>query len=539
VIKLSLKRAFLGITLGFVFLAGLIAVLGATNIQLSRTGTARTSELSERLLPALEAVAQLQEAALKYNLANLEYVTGRDEETQARKLAAAAGHRKAINTHATALSGKLDSPEAKSLQANLQSALASYDQSVGLLQKALKGNEFEEAMKILDGAIARDNAATEAALTALNRFVFGLSSRNGEATKGILERNLRTSLVLCTVIVSLALVAVVAVQFLSRRVSRRFGDVSTALGNEAADVLARAGSFNSTSTKLADSASEQAAALEETSASLEEMSGVTRRNAESAQNASELARSARGAVDAGAASMTRMVEAMGGIKASSSEIAKIIKTIDEIAFQTNILALNAAVEAARAGEAGLGFAVVADEVRALAQRSATAARETAGKIEAALAKSDEGARISGEVSTLLTQVVDQVRRMDDLVGEIATASKEQSQGIEQVATAVSKMDGIVQANAAGAEESASAAQELSTQAGEVQLLVSTLRELVGGKITSTNHASPANTLPKDQPANPSSNRRGKPAHDGALPGSDEIQSPVCPQPALTAGLVTR
>jgi methyl-accepting chemotaxis protein len=268
------------------------------------------------------------------------------------------------------------------------------------------------------------------------------------------------------------------------------------------------------------------------------MSGVTRRNAESAQNASQLARSARRAVDAGAASMTGMVAAMSGIKASSSEIAKIIKTIDEIAFQTNILALNAAVEAARAGEAGLGFAVVAEEVRALAQRSASAARETAGKIEAALAKSDEGARISGEVSTLLTQVVDQVRRMDDLVGEIATASREQSQGIEQVATAVSKMDGIVQANAAGAEESASAAQELSTQAGEVQNLVSTLRELVGGGNTITDRAGAAATpsagRPKAVPCPRPGSRRKEPAvrDDAAQPNGFD-------QPDFTSELVTR
>lgn len=481
--RLNLKRAFLAITLGFVFLAILIVALGGTTFQLSRTGAARSAELSERLLPALQDLAQLQESALKYNLANLEFVTGRDEETQARKLALAKAERTRIDRHATSLARRIDSPETSAPQQKFAAALKEYDAAVTRLQAALKASNFEEAMKILDVDVARHNTAMEAALGALSRVVFELSSHNGQATHTILERNLQLSLVLCSVIAALALVSVGAVQWVSRRVSRRFGELSTALGSEAADVLAKAGGFNATSTRLADSASQQAAALEETSSSLEEMSGVTRRNAESAANASQLAREARGAADAGAASMTRMIGAMDGIKSSSAEIAKIIKTIDEIAFQTNILALNAAVEAARAGDAGLGFAVVADEVRALAQRSAAASRETAGKIEAAQSKSEEGARISAEVSQILTQVVARVRKMDELVGEIATASREQSQGIDQVSKAVAQMDGIVQANAAGAEESASAAEALSAQAGEVQQLVASLRDLVGAAPT--------------------------------------------------------
>jgi hypothetical protein len=240
--------------------------------------------------------------------------------------------------------------------------------------------------------------------------------------------------------------------------------------------------ISGSSQTLADGASQQAAALEETSASLEEMSSMTKRNAEAAQNAKQIAGQARTVVDTGAASMARMVTAMGGIKSSSAEIAKIIKTIDEIAFQTNLLALNAAVEAARAGEAGAGFAVVAEEVRALAQRSAAAAKETAGKIEVALQRSDEGGRISVEVSGVLTQMVEQVRRMDTLVGEIAGASGEQSQGIGQVNQAVSDMDKVTQANAASAEESAAAAEELSAQSHELAKLVADLRQLVGVKL---------------------------------------------------------
>ena len=154
--------------------------------------------------------------------------------------------------------------------------------------------------------------------------------------------------------------------------------------------------------------------------------------------------------------MQTMAVAMNDIKGSSDEVAKIIKTIDEIAFQTNILALNAAVEAARAGEAGMGFAVVADEVRNLAQRAAPAAKETSGKIETAVTKTTQGVQISAKVAQSLQEIVAKVRQVDELAAEVAAASREQSQGIEQVNTAVTQMDKVTQSSAATAEESASA-----------------------------------------------------------------------------------
>jgi len=484
--RLTLKRAFLAVTLGFVFLAILIIILGATSFQLSKSGTARSAELSERLLPGLESLAGLQESTLKYNLSNLEFVTGRDETIQARKLAAAAGYRKDIDVRAAELALKLDSNEARALQGKVVTALTAYDVSIARLQKALKGNEFDEAMKILDGDVARNYVVIEAALTDLNKFVFVLSNGNGLATQVILARNLRTTLVLGTVIASLALLATGLVQWLSFRISRNLGDISGSLSAVAEDIVGKAAGFTSTSNQLADGASQQAASLEETSASLEEMAGMTKRNAEAAHNAKQIAGRTRTAVENGAAGMQRMNAAMDGIKSSSAEIAKIIKTIDEIAFQTNILALNAAVEAARAGEAGAGFAVVAEEVRALAKRSATAARETADKIEIAMHKSNEGATTSVEVSGMLTQVVQQVREMDTLVAEIATASGEQSTGIQQVTKAMSEMDRVTQSNAAGAEESASAAHELSAQSGQLREAVGQLNAFTGGQ-----HATPA------------------------------------------------
>ena len=206
---------------------------------------------------------------------------------------------------------------------------------------------------------------------------------------------------------------------------------------------------------------------------------MTRRNAENAGHARQLVRETRTAAESGHNDMQQMTAAVAAIKTSSDQIASIIKTIDEIAFQTNILALNAAVEAARAGEAGAGFAVVAEEVRSLAQRSAVAARETAAKIEDAVQRTGEGVRISDKVGSVLEDIVSRIRRTDDLITEIATASAEQSTGLGQLNTAVSAMDHVTQGNAASAAETASSAQELFQQASELVHAVDELNRLAG------------------------------------------------------------
>ena len=207
---------------------------------------------------------------------------------------------------------------------------------------------------------------------------------------------------------------------------------------------------------------------------------MTKRNTESAERVNDLAQQARSAADTGASDMQAMAAAMSEIKVSSDAIAKIIKTIDEIAFQTNILALNAAVEAARAGEAGMGFAVVADEVRSLAQRAAQAAKETAGKIESAVSRTSQGVQLTEKVARSLQEIVTKARQVNELAAEVAAASREQSQGIEQVNTAVGQMDKITQSNAANAEESASASEELNVQAQAMKEAVAGLLQLVDG-----------------------------------------------------------
>lgn len=234
-----------------------------------------------------------------------------------------------------------------------------------------------------------------------------------------------------------------------------------------------------TSTELATGSSQQAASLEETSASLEEISSMAKRNAEIARRASTLITDTRQAVEAGAQQVGSMNTAMAAIRASSDDIAKIIRTIDEIAFQTNLLALNAAVEAARAGEAGAGFAVVAEEVRALAQRSANAARETAQKVEDSVGKSRHGAAVCAEVAHSLQQILTKTREVDTLMAEVAQASSEQTQGISQLNQTVTQMDTVVQAGAARAEESAAVAREMLSQSAIIREAVADLGRTVG------------------------------------------------------------
>ncbi len=226
---------------------------------------------------------------------------------------------------------------------------------------------------------------------------------------------------------------------------------------------------------LAQGASEQASSVEEVSSCLQEVASMTQQTTTNAQEARSLSEGARDYTDKGVASMNRLSEAIEKIKLSSNETAKIVKTIDEIAFQTNLLALNAAVEAARAGDAGKGFAVVAEEVRNLAMRSAEAAKTTANLIEESVKNAQGGVVINEEVTKNLHDIEAQVNRVTEVVAEIATASVQQSAGVSQITTSVEQMNQVTQQTAAYSEQSASAAEELTGQAAELQGMVSGFR----------------------------------------------------------------
>ncbi len=270
-----------------------------------------------------------------------------------------------------------------------------------------------------------------------------------------------------------------AVPLLIFGISRLLREVTADLKASADQVSSAAAQVSSSAQSLAQGTSEQAASLEETSASAVEITSMTQRNAENSRSAADLTTQATGLVQTANVHLEQMVGSMQEINASSDQIAKIIKVIDEIAFQTNILALNAAVEAARAGEAGMGFAVVADEVRNLAQRSAQAARDTASLIEDSIAKSHAGKAKLDVVAQGIHDITAKVAEIKDLVDAVKSGSTEQARGIEQIAKAVSQMEQVTQSAAAHAEQSASAGEELSAQAIATNDIVVKLVSLVG------------------------------------------------------------
>ncbi|VTS01807.1 chemotaxis partial : Putative methyl-accepting chemotaxis protein (MCP) with multiple PAS domains OS=Bradyrhizobium sp. ORS 375 GN=BRAO375_800034 PE=4 SV=1: 4HB_MCP_1: HAMP: PAS_9: MCPsignal [Gemmata massiliana] len=261
---------------------------------------------------------------------------------------------------------------------------------------------------------------------------------------------------------------------MSAALNKAVVSVRTALEGvrEVSEQLADAsGQLSAASDEISTGAQEQASSLEETASTLEEITATVRQNSDSAQQARQLASNSKEIAEKGGQVVGHAVDAMSEINQSSRKIADIITTIDEIAFQTNLLALNAAVEAARAGEQGRGFAVVASEVRNLAQRSATSAKEIKSLIEDSVKKVDAGTELVNQSGSTLGEIVTSVKRVTDIITEIAAAGKEQSVGIEQVNKAVSQMDSVTQKNASQTEEMSATAQTLTDQAGQLRDLV--------------------------------------------------------------------
>ena len=265
------------------------------------------------------------------------------------------------------------------------------------------------------------------------------------------------------------------------RITNWLRGIMVALAESSENVASASEQISASSQSLSEGASEQAVSVEETSATMEEISSMTKQNADNASEAAKLAKACNNSVEQGNSTVVEMDGAMKNIAESSGKIADIIKIIEGIAFQTNLLALNAAVEAARAGEHGRGFAVVADEVRNLAQRSSTAAKDITALITDSIKKAETGTGLVKNTRAAFSGILTQVKKVTNLINEIATASSEQTNGIEQISKAIQQMDQVIQQNAANAEETAAASEELSSQAQELSGLVDKIAEEVGRK----------------------------------------------------------
>jgi len=249
-----------------------------------------------------------------------------------------------------------------------------------------------------------------------------------------------------------------------RKMTEKLNDTMCNINSAAEQVAAGSKQVSDSSIALSQGAMEQASSVEELTASIEEITAQTKMNAENAINANTIAESAKTNAEQGYGQMKEMQSAVDEINAASTSIYKIIKVIDEIAFQTNILALNAAVEAARAGQQGKGFAVVAEEVRNLAARSANAAKETAEMIEGSIKKAERGTKIANQTAEALNKIVEDTVKVADFIKQISIASTEQSEGIAQINQGVMQVSNVVQTNSATSEESAAASEELASQA---------------------------------------------------------------------------
>ena len=365
--------------------------------------------------------------------------------------------------------------EAHAVEAEIGESVEQWGTLTPLLIGALEGQRFDEATKLQnekfrplsDSVSEQTRRAVDAQRKAMKESVAAAEARAVAAQ---------------WIAILLCVIAVGAAGFSFRTLhggNRQLRQITAEIAEGAGQVASAASQVSSASQSMAQGSSEQAASLEETSASTEEINSMTQKNAENARNAASEVQNVDRMLKETNVKLDEMISSMREINASSEKIGRIIKVIDEIAFQTNILALNAAVEAARAGEAGMGFAVVADEVRNLAQRSAQAAKDTSELIEESIVSSNEGKAKLDDVAQWVSKVVENAARISVLANEVHVGSQEQARGIDQISRSVAQMQNVTQSTAASAEESASAGEMMSSQAGRLNDAVGRLRQLVG------------------------------------------------------------
>ena len=390
---------------------------------------------------------------------------------------------KRINVDISIVKPLLTTDQTRQDLSNLESALAEYEKLSADYLLLCRQNKLDQLAPFVSGieAFAGIADASLSDIKGVQRTRLAESQKEGASLK---SQSMTIAILMSCLLLAITLTALFFVRNINRTLVAAVGE----LAEGAEQVAAAAGQVSSSSQALAQGSSEQAASLEETSASSEEINSMARKNSENSRGAAELVTQSQQKFVQTNKSLDLMVVAMGEINTQSGKISKIIKVIDEIAFQTNILALNAAVEAARAGEAGMGFAVVADEVRNLAQRCAQAAKDTASLIEESIVKSNSGQTTVDQVTAAIRSITAESAKVKTLVDEVSLGSDEQAKGIDQIGKAITQMEQVTQKTAATAEESASAAEELNAQSETMKEVVDRLTDMLGEVGSVKSHA---------------------------------------------------
>jgi len=462
------------LTLIGALLIGLTIALGVVTLVGLNSYKGVVASLADDALAGVAACSKVESEFLEMRGDMWRYVASDDPRDVDRMDQEVQHLRSRIGSGMKAIQAAIFTDEERDINRKIDPALARYDEFWAKVEALRRGGKQEEASaELAQGAPIVDEVKDAiGAETDYNRNN-GVKYAAQAAATGARMRWLTWLVLLLSVALGSGTLFLVV-----RSLNRALRQAITELTEGAGQVASASAQVASSSQALAQGSSEQAASLEETALSSTEITSMTRKNAENSAMAASLMTDVDHRVAEGNQTLQQMVQSMQEITGSSDKISKIIKVIDEIAFQTNILALNAAVEAARAGEAGMGFAVVADEVRSLAQRSAQAAKDTASLIEESIAKSNEGGARLERVGEVIRAITDSTVKVKTLVDEVNLGSQEQARGIEQISKAIAQMDHVTQSTAASAEESASASQELSAQAEAMKHAVGKLSQLV-------------------------------------------------------------
>ncbi|MBL8230757.1 MAG: MCP four helix bundle domain-containing protein [Bryobacterales bacterium] len=502
--KLTIGRKFAGTC---AFLIALVLALGGVGLySVVRLG-ATTQILVEDSLPGVEALGEIDALLERSRGFMAEYRASTDQKERARLQASIGEARKdlaeVLKRQGATTMGQAEREELS----KLEPAVAVYFQEWEKILAASRPNQNSQALlqgplnQAFDGAMKHTDAMLE------------LVKSNARVEGEQAEQGTKTAVTASIALLGLCVAAGCLLGFyVVRSVNRALLRIANDLTEGAEQVASAAGQVSSSSQSLAQGSSEQAASLEETSASSEEINSMAAKNSENSRVAAGLMTQSHQKFTETSHLLDQSVVAMAEISAQSDKISRIIKTIDEIAFQTNILALNAAVEAARAGEAGMGFAVVADEVRSLAQRCAQAAKDTSLLIEESITKSNDGKTKVDQVAVSIRSIIEESSKVKMLVDEVNLSSQEQARGIDQIGKAITQMEQVTQKTAASAEESASAAEQLNAQSETLRDIVTELTVMVVG-----DQAGPDRQRPK--PAG----RRGRGPAAMRTPSSEKRQ----------------